>query len=765
MATLRATHTIYSAGPTVWVRLYADTKSTDVNKNQSTLHCELRVAVSGGSETWWATQGYSAGLTDSGNPSTTSYSKFVGGTETTVASSDLTRTHNDSGDFTWTIGYYFTTPAMGSLAYTTATFAGAHIARGFTSTPTISLKSTTETTATFNFSTSENMNAFEVYVDGSKTSNATGWIDNTKSGTFTVSGLSANKSYKVYVKCNRADTSVQGTSNTVSVTTNSYPYFKAVDNFTIGNACNITLYNPLGRNCTIKMTCNGVTIGSFTTTSTSASKFNDETSIDNLYKATANDFSLQCQLTCTYGSVNYSKTCTVTVPNNATTKPVIEHCYPYENNTNVSAFTGDARAYYYIQNLSKMNMDVYCSANKYASINSVSFTLGGVTVTTSSLHSSDNYYAVGPISTASNGNWSVTVIDTRGFSATYSGTAFTYYNYSYPSINFSVTRTTQSSSTGTATLTGSYSTITIGSNTNKLELYKFKKDNVDQTFDSYSASGGSVSATKAYGDNTLDIESSYSFVVQCKDSFNTYSNEFKFSLPLASPTLWLGKDSAYINNTLYVDSIVGKDDNNELTVYMNKASTMYRWVFTNAGNIRKEVSTDSGSSYSTVGWYTCNGKSSNDLLNAVYPVGSIYMSVNSQSPATLFGGTWEQLKDRFLIGAGSSYTNGSTGGATTHTHTTAGHTLTVNEMPSHQHYSKAYNANNSLYKMAVDSLRLNSNVATWSSAGATTAGSVDGDRIGKSDSTGGGASHSHGNTGSSSNMPPYLAVYMWKRTA
>jgi len=67
-----------------------------------------------------------------------------------------------------------------------------------------------------------------------------------------------------------------------------------------------------------------------------------------------------------------------------------------------------------------------------------------------------------------------------------------------------------------------------------------------------------------------------------------------------------------------------------------------------------------------------------DILNLVYPVGAIYMSVNSTSPATLFGGTWTQLKDRFLLGAGDTYSNGSTGGAATVT-------LTTQNMPSHNH--------------------------------------------------------------------------------
>ena len=66
------------------------------------------------------------------------------------------------------------------------------------------------------------------------------------------------------------------------------------------------------------------------------------------------------------------------------------------------------------------------------------------------------------------------------------------------------------------------------------------------------------------------------------------------------------------------------------------------------------------------------------LLNLVYPVGSIYWSSNNTNPGTLFGGTWAQIKDKFILAAGDSYTNGATGGAATVT-------LTVSNMPSHKH--------------------------------------------------------------------------------
>lgn len=129
------------------------------------------------------------------------------------------------------------------------------------------------------------------------------------------------------------------------------------------------------------------------------------------------------------------------------------------------------------------------------------------------------------------------------------------------------------------------------------------------------------------------------------------------------------------------------------------------------------------------------------------------MSINNTSPATLFGGTWERLKSRFLLGADdSTYKLGNTGGSTTHKHSTGNHTLTIDEMPSHNHPAKI-NVNksggNSYY--------------AFTSSGITNDTPNNGSII--TTNTGGGKAHNHGNTGDASNLPPYLAVYMWKRTA
>ena len=133
---------------------------------------------------------------------------------------------------------------------------------------------------------------------------------------------------------------------------------------------------------------------------------------------------------------------------------------------------------------------------------------------------------------------------------------------------------------------------------------------------------------------------------------------------------------------------------------------------------------------------------------SIYPVGAIYMSVSSTSPASLFGGTWEQIQDKFLLAAGSSYTAGDTGGE-------AAHTLTVDEIPSHAHGLRANTSWGNSETLAPWAQYFGSNILyDVGSSGGTITASYYYDVVRP---TGGGAAHN--------NMPPYLAVYVWKRTA
>lgn len=127
---------------------------------------------------------------------------------------------------------------------------------------------------------------------------------------------------------------------------------------------------------------------------------------------------------------------------------------------------------------------------------------------------------------------------------------------------------------------------------------------------------------------------------------------------------------------------------------------------------------------------------------AAWPVGSIYMSVSSTSPATLFGGTWERISERFLLGASSSYPAGGTGGEFTHK-------LTQSELPNYS--LSVTNGSNVIRSKTgntadayVQTQSSGWGIPNWESKTVTVA------------SGGSGAAHN--------NMPPYLAVYMWKRT-
>lgn len=130
-----------------------------------------------------------------------------------------------------------------------------------------------------------------------------------------------------------------------------------------------------------------------------------------------------------------------------------------------------------------------------------------------------------------------------------------------------------------------------------------------------------------------------------------------------------------------------------------------------------------------------------DLIDVIYPIGSIYMSVNSVNPSTLFGGTWEQIKDTFLLSSGDTYSNGATGGSAnavvvshTHTQNQHRHELTGSK-------TSGFSSGNYLragYGSATDGQYTNYATPTINSTG---------------------------EDGTGKNMPPYIVVNVWKRTA
>lgn len=123
-----------------------------------------------------------------------------------------------------------------------------------------------------------------------------------------------------------------------------------------------------------------------------------------------------------------------------------------------------------------------------------------------------------------------------------------------------------------------------------------------------------------------------------------------------------------------------------------------------------------------------------------YPIGSVYISFSTTDPSTYFGGEWERIKGRFLLSADDeTYRLESTGGEATHT-------LTVSEMPRHSHGFDGVNDGTTVTgQMGNYPIRMYQDKRiNWGS---------------------GSGIHNTGESKPHNNMPPYIAVYMWRRIA
>lgn len=154
-----------------------------------------------------------------------------------------------------------------------------------------------------------------------------------------------------------------------------------------------------------------------------------------------------------------------------------------------------------------------------------------------------------------------------------------------------------------------------------------------------------------------------------------------------------------------------------------------------------------------------------------YPIGSIYLSVSNLDPSLIFGGTWERIKGKFLLGADdNTYKLGNTGGEATHK-------LTLNEIPSHAHsfttsqsgyheHQVALNGDSSFnifYKLNWGSSNTGYCITGSNTNGQSIANSYASIAKGNGSHAHTGTTDNNGGNNSHNNMPPYIVIYMWKR--
>ena len=152
-------------------------------------------------------------------------------------------------------------------------------------------------------------------------------------------------------------------------------------------------------------------------------------------------------------------------------------------------------------------------------------------------------------------------------------------------------------------------------------------------------------------------------------------------------------------------------------------------------------------------------KCKTDLLDFIHPIGSIYESTVDTDPSQLFGGTWERIKGKVLVGVDENdetFADGVSGGQKSIPYTphgkVEGHAITVSEMPVHTHTFTALTG----YDEAGITQGSGPKCALPAKSSGTTA------------SAGGSKAHSHPFTGTDEFLPvlqPYVTCYMWKRVA
>ena len=343
-----------------------------------------------------------------------------------------------------------------------------------------------------------------------------------------------------------------------------------------------------------------------------------------------------------------------------------------DSNAATVAVTGDKSRI--IQNHSTLTVTIpTATAKKGATIAGYTIAFGGVSKTVAS----SGAVSLGAVDVSYSQALTVTATDSRGFTASKS-VQVTVDDYSAPTAVIDLHLLNNFEPTTYITANSRYSYLN-GKNAVTIAA-KFKKVS-DSSYGAPIELEDSIQSTV-----TCDRDSAYDFVVTIADKLD----ETTYNL-----TLGKGIPSFFI-------------DTKKSSVGVNCLPT-------------QENAFQLGDS----AWLTSQG---------AYPIGAIYLSVTEVNPASLFGGTWERIGGRFLLGADTTYTAGSTGGE-------AAHQLTTSEMPSHNHTLDNYNTTGGttsfMTVQANDKKGYSGNVNTLY--------------------TGGNKAHN--------NMPPYLAVYMWKRTA
>jgi len=348
------------------------------------------------------------------------WSGTIGGSgDKTLISKTQTVTHNTDGTKTINIAASIDLDiTWGGVALGTISNSGTmtltQIPRYATSLQSMAAK--TETSISMNWSSDSTID----YIWYS-TNNGSSWtginVTDGKSGTYTITSLSANTTYQVKTRVRRKDSQLTTDSVALSITTYAYPYCNSMPNLTIGNKLTLGFYNPLNRSITVNILgADNSQISNDTTTGTSISGYNNATVQSRWYNSIPNSKSGTYKVKVTYGSNVTTNTGGTYSINENNCKPSIGSVTYQDTNSTTTAITENNQLI--ISNQSKVKFTASnLSAINGASVSSCKLTLNGNNYNMSISGSSATVNNI-VIDSAINLTGVVTLTDSRGLTAT-----------------------------------------------------------------------------------------------------------------------------------------------------------------------------------------------------------------------------------------------------------------------------------------------------------------------------------------------------------
>jgi hypothetical protein len=386
------------------------------------------------------------------------------------------------------------------------------------------------------------------------TNNGSTWTEKNEFPSFNITGLKANTSYNFKIRVRRQDSQLTTDSNTVVQTTYNYPHISkvGVTDLIIGNNQTLTLYNPLGRTVTIKMTkdtAKGTELYSGTTKTTSIN-FAPAGSI--LYATIPNNTSGKAVYTCIYSNLHTQSTSgAYTYKIKGTEVPTFTTFTYKDSNTAVTGVTGNNQVL--VKGLSTLQVTIP-SSNKMVANNRA--TAKNYTISIDNLSDTKNYAttdvvsSLGVINSSGTKRINVKAYDSRNlFTLAYKD--ITVYDYAKPVINASITRLNNFEAETTIKVNGTFTTLNVGgTNKNSITAVQYRYRETGGTWSNYVTLTTTISNNKFTCNDvviSLDNTKSFEFEIKATDKLDYNTGTVKVDVGEAIFFISTNKKACYIN--------------------------------------------------------------------------------------------------------------------------------------------------------------------------------------------------------------------------